>query len=80
MTNLNDIESSLNIVTALEITDTPYKGFIIKMCETEYDVYTVQIVNPSGKVIHTMTDIPHWEEADMWAVGFVDGYCLRDPA
>lgn len=47
------------------------------MCETEHDIYTVNIIKSCGKIIHTMTDIPHWEEADMWAMGVIDGYLLR---
>lgn len=76
MNNLTDIERSLNIVTALEITETRYKDLTIQMCEIEHDVYTVRILDESGVLIHTMTDIPHWEEADMWATGFIDGYIL----
>lgn len=78
MDNLKQIQQALNIVDALEITETPYRGLIIKMCETDHDVYTVHVLNSSGKLIHCMSEIPHWEEADMWAMGFIDGYLLRN--
>lgn len=80
MSHLKDLEQSLNIVQAIDITETEYKGLTIKMCETEHDVYTIHILNPEGKLIHAMTDITHWEEADMWAQGFIDGYVLRNPS
>ena len=80
MNNLQEIERSLNIVEALEITETPYRGLTIKSCETEHDIYTIHVLDSSGKLIHSMADIPHWEEADMWAMGFIDGYLLRNPA
>lgn len=78
MNHLNELESALNITTYIDMTETPYRGLTIKMLETEHDVYTVNIITPSGKIIHVMKDIPHWEEADMWAMGFIDGYLLRE--
>lgn len=74
---LEELQSML-----LKSTDTkiPYKGLTFKMLETEHDVYTVNIINRSGKIIHVMKDIPHWEEAAMWGMGFIDGYLLRKSA
>ena len=60
-----------------EISEQPYRECLIKMYETEEDVYTVKIFSKEQNLIHTMADIPHWEEADMWAMGFIDGYLLR---
>lgn len=76
MSHLNDLEKALNIVTFIDKHETPYRGFNLIMYETEHDVYRVNITDPNGKIIHRMADIPHWEEAEMWAMGVVDGYLI----
>lgn len=74
---MKEIQDTLNIIEALEIIEIPYRRQVIKLIETEHDVYTVNIINSEGKLIHVMKDFPHWEEADCWAMGFIDGYLLR---
>lgn len=62
----------------IDVTDTTYKGLDIAVFEMEDGFFNVDIKKPCGEVIHSITDIDHWEEADMWALGFVDGYLIAE--
>lgn len=61
----------------LDIIETTYRNMTIQMIETKNDVYTVNILDQQRNCVYSMANILHWEEADMWAWGFIDGYLLR---
>lgn len=62
----------------LDVTDKTVHGMDISIWEMETGYFDVDIKKPCGEVIHAMADFDDFEQADCWAVGFIDGYVIAE--
>lgn len=59
------------------VTDKTVHGLDITIWERDTGLLDVDIKKPCGEIIHYMEDFDEMQEADCWAMGFVDGYVIE---